>query len=312
MSKLLIDSPQTAGETPKEAQLVEEVGQIAEQRAATRMNRRRMLAGLGLAAGAAGTLGLAGCSDAGTAPIASPTTVPSVLDVLNFALNLEYFEATLYSYLVTGSGLAAADMGANPGTVTGGAKVTFQYSAIANIAANLMQEEIEHVQFLRTAIAAQGVTPVSMPSLNLVPAPAFAITNDATFVSVARTLEAVGVSAYEGAAGFLASDTPALTFAASIHDLEAQHEAALRQACIFFPSGTAVTSPAADALDIPPTLSAIFNTNPTTGLNTARTISQVLADRVRDPWSDWDCKGRLLPERTNRQRIHLVEDAAKG
>ena len=148
---------------------------------------------------------------------------------------------------MTGSGLSAADMGSSPGTVTGGAKVTFQYSAIQNIANNLMMEEVQHVEFLRTAIAANGGTPISMPSLNLQPAPAFAITNDATFVSVARTIEAVGVSAYEGAAQYLTSAPSILTYAASIHDLEAQHEGALRQACIYLPGG-AVTSAAAALL----------------------------------------------------------------
>ncbi len=299
MSQISLTSPQVEGETLNEAQLVEEARLIAETRSATRLNRRRMLAGLGMAAGAAGTLGLAGCTDTGAASIASPSTTPSVLDVLNFALNLEYFEATLYSYLVTGSGLAAADMGTSPGTVTGGAKVTFQYSAIGNIAANLMQEEVEHVQFLRAAITAQNATPVSMPTLNLQPAPAFAITNDATFVSVARTIEAVGVSAYEGAAGYLTSVPSILTYAASIHDLEAQHEAALRQACIFFPSGTAVTSAAADSMDIPPTMSAIFNTSPTTGLNTVRTISQVLQIVYATPGVTGSTKGGFFPNGFN-------------
>lgn len=297
MSNALSNSLELNGETLQEVQLVEEAQQFAAARSATRMNRRRMLAGLGLAAGAAGTLGLAGCTTEGaTAPIASPTTAPSMVDVLNFALNLEYFEASLYSYVVTGTGLSAADMGATPGTVSGGAKVTFQYSNIANIAANLMQEEVEHVEFLRNAIAGQGATPVSMPSLNL--AALGAITNDQTFVTLARTIEAVGVSAYEGAAGYLAGSAPLLTYAVSVHDLEAQHEAALRQACIFFPGG-AVASPAADSMDIPPTLSAIFNTNPTTGLNTSRTISQVLQIVYNTPGVTGTTSGGFFPNGFN-------------
>lgn len=298
MSNVLMNSPQAEGDALQEAQLVEGAQQFAAERSATRMNRRRMLTGLGLAAGAAGTLGLAGCTTQnGGVPLASATTAPTPVDVLNFALNLEYFEATLYSYIVTGSGLAASDMGSNPGTVTGGAKVTFQYSAIANIAANLMLEEVEHVEFLRSAIYAQGATPVSMPSLNL--SALGAITSDATFVSLARTIEAVGVSAYEGAAGYLAGVPSLLTYAVSVHDLEAQHEAALRQACIFFPSGTAVTSPAADSLDIPPTLAAIFNTNPTTGLNTARTISQVLQIVYNTPGVTGTTSGGFFPNGFN-------------
>lgn len=298
MSNVSFSSPQSEGEILQEVQLVEGAQQMAAARSATRMNRRRMLAGLGLAAGAAGTLGLAGCTtEAGPVPVAGATTAPSVVDVLNFALNLEYFEASLYSYIVTGAGLSAADMGSTPGTVTGGAKVTFQYSSIANIAANLMQEEVEHVEFLRAAITAQGATPVSMPSLNL--AALGAINNDQTFVALARTIEAVGVSAYEGAAGFLAGVPSLLTYAVSVHDLEAQHEAALRQACIYFPSGTSVTSPAADSLDIPPTATAIFNTNATTGLNTARTISQVLQIVYNTPGVTGTTSGGFFPNGFN-------------
>ena len=276
MSKLRYETPTMEGEVLGEEQLMQQAQLVAENRAATRMNRRRLLTNLGMAAGAASMLGVAGCSNDGTVVIPSPSTTPSVNDVLNFALNLEYFEATYYSFILTGAGIPVANQGPNPGTVTGGAKVTFQYSSIANIAANLAAEELQHVQFLQAAITNNGGTPVSLPSLNLQPLPAYAVTNDAQFVTISRALETVGTSAYEGAAQYLTSVPTILTYAAAIHDLEAQHEGALRQACIFFPGGTAQTSPAVDALDLPPTMSAIFNTNPSTGLNTVRTVSQVL------------------------------------
>ncbi len=277
MSKLDYESPTMNGEIPGEEQLVQQAQLIADSRSVARMNRRRMLTNLGMAAGAAGMLGVAGCTTDGTVTVPSPTTTPSVNDVLNFALNLEYFEATYYSYIVTGGGIPVASAGSSPGTVTGGgAAVSFQYSTIANIAANLMTEELQHVQFLQSAISSNGGTPISLPSLNLQPAAGYAVTNDAQFVAVSRALETVGTSAYEGAAQYLTGVPTILTYAAAIHDLEAQHEGALRQACLFFPSGTAQMSPAVDALDIPPTMTAIFNTNPSTGLNTVRTISQVL------------------------------------
>ena len=273
MLKNSITTLPSEGELSEE-QLVQNTTALYAERSATRMNRRRMITGLGLAAGAAGMLGTTGCTTDGTVAIPSPTTTPTVVDVLNFALNLEYFEASFYSYIVTGSGLSAADMGTGAGTVTGGAKINFQYSAIANIAANLMAEEVQHVEFLRATIGAVGGAPVAMPALNL--AALGAPTNDATFVALARTIEGVGVSAYAGGAQYLVSSGPALNYAGQILDVEAQHSGALRQACIYFPSGTAVASPAADALDMPPTASAIFNTSPSTGLNPVRTISQVL------------------------------------
>ncbi len=282
-----------------EEQLAGQGEAMLRERVATRMNRRRILTNLGMAAGAAGMLGVAGCSDAGfnQPPIASPTSAPSVLDVLNFALNLEYFEASFYSYIVTGSGLSSADMGSNAGTASGGAKITFKYSAIANVAANLMTEEVQHVEFLRSTIAAVGGTPVSMPSLNL--AALGAPTDDASFVALARTIEGVGVSAYAGGAQYLTSSIPALNYAAQILDVEAQHSGALRQACIFFPSGTAVVSPASDSLDIPPTMSTIFETGPTTGLNPVRTISQVLQIVYATPGATGSTKGGFFPNGFN-------------
>ena len=107
-----------------------------------------------------------------------------------------------------------------------------------------------------TAAAAAGTVGVAAPE----------------FLALARTLEGVGSSAYAGGAQYLTSTPAGLTYAAQILHVEAQHEGALRQACIQL----GVNSPAADSLDIPPSSSAIFNTNPTTGLNPIRTVSQVL------------------------------------
>ncbi len=282
-----------------EGQLMQEGESLAGERSPVGLDRRRLMTHLGLAAGAAGMLGVAGCSDNGTIPIASPTTTPSVLDVLNFALNLEYFEASFYSYVVTGSGLAASDMGAGAGTASGGAKVTFATTAIQNIAMNLMTEEVQHVQFLRSTIYAIGGTPVSMPSLNL--AALGAPTDDKSFIALARTVEGVGVTAYAGGAQYLASSVPALNYAAQILDVEAQHEGCLRQACIYYPGagGGSVTSPAADALDMPPTSRIIFNTSTTTGLVPVRTISQVLQIVYNTPGATGSTKGGFFPSGFN-------------
>ncbi len=270
MSKLSIATPTAECEVLSEGSLAAEAQALASSRSAVRNTRRRLITNLGMAAGAAGLLGVAGCSSAGPVAVPPATTGPSVADVLNFALNLEYFEASFYSYIVTGSGLSAADMGSSPGAVTGGAKVTFSNSFVANIAANLATEEVQHVEFLRATIAAVGGTPVAMPALNL--AALGSVTNDATFLALARTIEGVGVSAYIGGAQYLTSNITALNYAAQILDVEAQHAGALRQACIQL----GVSSPAADSLDQPPTATQVFNTGNTTGLNPVRTISQVL------------------------------------
>ncbi len=244
---------------------------LAQQWMGGRLNRRKFLQAAGVTAGVATTAGLAGCGGIiGVDPSTGPA--PSIPDVLNFALNLEYFEASFYLYITTGSGLKAADMGPNPGTVTGGAMVNFTDPNVKALAMQLAADEQAHVQFLRAGMAYFNITPVSMPSLNL--AAMGAPTNDATFLALARQLETVGTSAYEGGIQYLASNIDAVNYAALIHDAEGQHESALRQFCIM----KGITSPAVDKFDRPPVLgpSTMFNTSTLTGLNTARNASEVL------------------------------------
>lgn len=265
-----------------------------------RVSRRNFIASFGM--GTAGTLGFAGCSSSSTpTPTTPPTTTPaptsppvtttppsptptptptpppttappapSVVDVLNFALNLEYLEASFYSYVATGNGLLSADLGVGAGSITGFGKVTFTNPTVAVVAQALATDELDHVRFLRATISKIGGTPVAAPSLNL--AAMGSVTSDASFLMLARQLETVGVSAYAGGAQFLTSNTAALTYAAQILDTEAQHEGNLRQLCI----ALGVSSPAVDGSDTPPSGTAVFNTSPTTGLNPVRTTSQVL------------------------------------
>ena len=247
-----------------------ELSQVKDRRESVLQGRRSFLSTLGMAGAAVGVAGaMAGCSSDGPVTLTNGTT-PSVLDVLNFALNLEYLEASFYLYVTTGAGLPTADMGTSPGTVSGGAKVNFSSTVVANLATQLATHEREHVEFLRATISAVGGTPVDMPSINL--AANGAVTSDATFLAAARQLEAVGVSAYIGGAQYLTSSVPALNYAAQILDTEAQHAGFVRELCII----NGVTSPAVDSQDMPPSASAIFNTSPTTGLTPVRTTSQVL------------------------------------
>lgn len=241
---------------------------LSQQSPASRIGRRGFLTTLGVAGAALSAVALTGCSNDG--PITTPGIAPSVNDVLNFALNLEYLEATFYSYVATGSGLPAADIGGNPGTVTGGAKVTFTNPVIGQLATQLATEERQHVELLRAAISGNGGTPVDLPALNL--GALGAVTNDATFLALARQLEGVGVSAYAGGAQYLVSNPAALNYAAQILHVEAQHAGFLRELCIV----NGVTSAAVDQQDAPPSLTKIFNTDATTGLSPVRTTSQVL------------------------------------
>ena len=275
MLKFRNESPLQPGETVTDEQLATEMNILTMQRRADRLSRRAFLSRTSLAAGAVGVAGLTGCGNSNSTPTPPPQTAPTVSDVLNFALNLEYLEATFYLTIVTGSGLQAADMGAKPGAVTGGqGKVAFKLPGVQDLANQLAADEQAHVQFLRATMQSLKLTPVDMPALNLsaLGMKGAPITTDAQFLAIARALETTGVSAYEGAIQYLVSNVPALTYAALIHDTEGQHEGALRQYCV----ANNVTSPAVDTSDIPPTATAIFNTSTTTGLNTSRNTSQVL------------------------------------
>src|SRR5580704_14542 len=101
------------------------------------------LTGIGVAVGAM----VEGCSNSS---VSSAQAIPQT-DVLNFALNLEYLEAEFYSVAVTGNTLSSSVTGGTS-TATGGAKVTFTDTRIADIAAEILNDEMLHVKFLRTAL----------------------------------------------------------------------------------------------------------------------------------------------------------------
>ena len=257
-------------------------------RSAALLNRRSFATSLA-AAGTLATVGALGCST-GSVPLTSVATTPSVVDVLNFALNLEYFEANFYTYVTTGGGLQSGAQGANPGTVSGGAKVAFVNPVVASVANQLALDEQEHVNFLRNTITTIGGTPVSMPTINLAPAGAAAVTTDATFLAAARQFEGVGVSAYIGGAQYLVSTLAGLTYAAQILDTEAQHAGFIRELCITL----GVSSPAVDSFDLAPSSTAVFNTN-ANGLTPVRTTSQVLQILYAAPGAIGVSKGGYFP-----------------
>lgn len=219
------------------------------------LSRRSFLAGSGALAA---TATVAGCSSSSgsTSPV-TPTPTTSTytdLDVLNFALNLEYLEAQFYLYAATGSGLQSSDTSAGSassyqtvGTVTVGnaAAVPGLSSAQQEILNEIAFEEQAHVRFLRSAL---GSAAVPMPDIDLSffgpLAVAATITTAATgtgsfnpfssfdyFLVGAFIFEDVGVTAYSGAAPLITAAGVAsgyLTAAAGILAVEAYHAAYVR------------------------------------------------------------------------------------
>ncbi len=212
------------------------------------LSRRTFLAGAGSVAAASM---LAGCSDDGTVTLPSGSYTDA--DILNFALNLEYLEASFYLYAATGQGLAAADMVApsgytgpyTQGTVTpGNSAMVPGTTAQQEIIAEIAFEEQQHVRALRFLL---GSAAVPMPSLDLSffgPLAVAAQINlgGATFNPYASfdaflvgafIFEDVGVTAYHGAAPLISAAGVAsgyLNDAAGILAVEAYHAAYIRTA----------------------------------------------------------------------------------
>ncbi len=141
-------------------------------------------------------------------------TPTDVLDVLQFALVLEYLEADFYQ-----RGNAAA--GLIPSTDQA------IFTTISN-------HETVHVTALQDLIRAKGATPGAKPAFdytaqNNLPGFAFLPTQYQTFLAVAQAFEDTGVRAYKGQAGRLINDKAALTAALTIHSVEARHAAEVRK-----------------------------------------------------------------------------------
>ena len=221
----------------------------------------------------AGTIGAAVASMwSGSSPLEAQSL--SDVDVLNFALNLEYLEAEFYTVAVTGRRIADFGIGTagtgNPGATSGGAQVVFTEARVSLTASQVMADEQAHVTFLRTAL---GSAAVAKPAINL-DALGLGYRNQNEFITLARAFEDVGVSAYGGAAALL-SNKNILTAAARIALTEAQHASVLR----LLAADARIAVPMIDGLDVPPIGSPggrLFQVDGQ-GLSTVRTASQVLA-----------------------------------
>lgn len=139
-----------------------------------------------------------------------------ILDVLNFALTLEYLEAEFYVRGLAASGLIAAED-----------RAAFQ---------TISDHETEHVNFLRTTISSLGGTPVTKPTFDYTAGDgsmsgpfANVFSNYATYLAVSQTFEDTGVRAYKGQAGNLISSNVVLRAALRIHSVEARHAAHVRE-----------------------------------------------------------------------------------
>jgi hypothetical protein len=200
---------------------------------------------------AAGAGLLSGCSATNATPASTTSSGPGQSDVLVFALNLEYLEATFYSFITQGADLPS-DTTVSSGAVTGApaAKIAFagaNASTLTDMLNEIYFDELNHVRELRSLL---GTLVVPRPAINLAALGAITASNA---LSIARLFEDVGVTAYVGAATALTDSN--LTFASQILGVESFHAGALRLGIILQNAAAAGTDPylQADSLDVAPT-----------------------------------------------------------
>ncbi len=208
-----------------------------------KMNRRQLLGNLGKA-GAGAALATTGL---GSLALAQGTKSYDAA-ILTFALNLEYLEAAFY---LASIGRIAELTGGDaevrlPEGFDGTTSITFDNDAVAQYADEIATDEINHVNFLRTALGNILKVPVAdRPVIDL--NGAFAAAANAAFPSLAPLdpvfnpfdnelfflhgafiFEDVGVTAYKGAAPLVKDKATVLANAAGILAVEAYHAGEIR------------------------------------------------------------------------------------
>ncbi len=206
-----------------------------------KMNRRQLLSNVGKA-GAGAALASAGLGSLVAAQAAKSYDAA----ILTFALNLEYLEAAFYLAAVgriaeLPGGVADVLL---PDGFDGTTSIAFDNDAVAQYADEIATDELNHVNFIRTALKDILKVPVAdRPVLDLNDAfanaanAAFATTlparfnpfaNELFFLHGAFIFEDVGVTAYKGASPFITDKATVLQNAAGILAVEAYHSGEIR------------------------------------------------------------------------------------
>lgn len=131
-----------------------------------------------------------------------------IVDVLNFALTLEYLEDAFYATGLKSKGLIPA--------------------RFERVFKTIAQHEAAHVKLLKGAL---GSAAVKAPKVDFTAGGKYAdvFSNFKTFLTLSETFEDLGVAAYKGQAGNLISNDGILETALKIHSVEARHASEVRR-----------------------------------------------------------------------------------
>ncbi len=202
--------------TPEPRQvIVPKKGSALRKLAEDDSSRKRFLKMVG-GAGAASAFAvlLAACGDDDEETAGGDTTAETDdseaaskdLDILNYALTLEFLEAKFYQDVLNSDVKPPSQL-------------------IAETITTFGEDEQEHVDALTATIEMMGGTPVEDPNGNF----ESVLTDADTILATAARVENVGAAAYLNEAGSIESPE-VLAAALSIHTVEARHAAALNAA----------------------------------------------------------------------------------
>jgi len=174
-------------------------------------SRKRFLLMVG-GTGAAGAVGLlaAACGDGGGQPDSAEQKpeepVTGDLEIVQYALTLEYLEAKFYADVLEAGVL--------------------RDSGLVKTAEDIAQNELEHVEVLRALVSQLGANPAPDPEGDF---QSVIEQGERAVLETAAIVENVGAAAYLGQAPLI-QDPDILAAALSIHTVEARHAAALNKA----------------------------------------------------------------------------------
>jgi hypothetical protein len=178
-------------------ELADEAGALDSNGTRRDMLRRSGIAGAGFVAGGVLFNGMLSPAQAAGITFSKKKSAANDAKIANYALTLEYLEAAFYKAAVDGGAITDPDA--------------------LDFAKTVAAHEAAHVAALKKAL---GKAAVKSPTFDF----GAAVTDQATFLKTAATVEPVGVSAYAGAGPYI-KQLPILNAALAIHSVEANHAA---------------------------------------------------------------------------------------